>query len=303
MVITPLTVMAALLGYVLGNTNNSVYKRKMCLQFEMEDHTSTATVIGRQYRCSKVECMTSCARHRSCNTFHFRSTDCSCELLETSVMCMSYSVTSGTTLVRLSGCNKTPPWKVITPTQRKLQWMKPRAVGSQRSIVATSTNIRQVAPVLHEGSYVPGFALVSRGRFLTLTMNGKLVICEEAFQVLTYVRPDDFSWINFAPGDAVPASAVVGGYWRDGTPLYVINVQNDVTWKPGFYNAATESIYVLIEKILTLHLLIENYWMKITIKHKNSRTCSPYHEMMHVMIRIQFVIVSLICRLTRIQIY
>ena len=75
MIITPLTVMAALLGYVLGNTNNSVHKRKMCLQFEMEDHTSTATVIGRQYRCSKVECMTSCARHRSCNTFHFRSTD------------------------------------------------------------------------------------------------------------------------------------------------------------------------------------------------------------------------------------
>ena len=145
--------------------------------------------------------------------------------------------------------------------------------------------------------------LVSRGRFLTLTMNGKLVICEEAFQVLTYVRPDDFSWINFAPGDVVPASAVVGGYWRDGTPLYVINVQNDVTWKPGFYNAATESIYVLIEKILTLHLLIENYWMKITMRNKNSRTCSPYHEMMHVMIRIQFVIVSLICRLTRIQIY
>ena len=142
---------------------------------------------------------------------------------------------------KLSGCNKTPPWKVITPTQRKLQWMKPRDVGSQRFIGATSTNIRQVARVLHEGSYVPGFALVSRGRFLTLTMNGTVVICEEAFQVLTYVRPDDFSWINFAPGDAVPASAVVGGYWRDGTPLYVINVRNDVARKPGFYNAATES--------------------------------------------------------------
>ena len=303
MVITPLTVMAALLGYVLGNTNNPVYKRKMCLQFEMEDHTSTATVIGRKYCCSKVECMTSCARHRSCNTFHFRSTDCSCELLETSVMCMSNSITRGTTLVRLSGCNKTPPWKVITPTQRKFQWMKPRDVGSQRSIVATSTNIRQVARVLHEGSYVPGFVLVSLGRFLTLTMNGKVVICEEAFEVLTYVRPDDFSWTNFAPGDAVPASAVVGGYWRDGTPLYVINVRNDVTWKPGFYHAATESIYVLIEKILTLHLLIENHWMKITIRNKNSRTSSPYHEMMHVMIRIQFIIVSLICRLTRVQIY
>ena len=277
MIITPLTVMAALLGYVLGNTNNSVHKRRMCLQFEMEDHTSTATVIGRQYRCSKVECMTSCARHRSCNTFHFRSTDCTCELLETSEICMACNFTRGTTLVRLSGCNKTPPWKVITQTQRKLQWMRPRDVGSQLSILTTSSTTRQVARVLHERTYVPGFVLVADGRFLALTMNGEFVECEEALQVLTFARTDDYSWINFVPGDEIPASAVVGGHWRDGTSLYVINVRIRGAWKPGFYSTVTGRIYVKSNnnQIVASELLIENYWMKTTIRNQDPEDLFP----------------------------
>ena len=259
MIITPLTVVGALEGYVFRN--NSIYKRQTCLQFEMEDHTSTAIVIGRQCYCSKMECMTSCTRHRSCNTFHFRSIDCTCELLRTSEMCMSHNVTSGTIFVRLSRCKGIPPWNVITPTQRKLQWMGPHDAGSRQPVLATSTSThkRQVARVLHEGTYVPGFAYVLSGKFLAVLMNGEKVKCYEAFQVLTYIRPDDYSWINFTAGDEVPASAVVSGYWRDGTPLYVINVYNNVTWKPGFYNAATEMIYVRSKPILALGLLIENY--------------------------------------------
>ena len=265
--------MGAFEGYVFGN--NSIYKRRTCLKFEMEDHTSTATVIGCQYYCSKVECMTSCTCHRSCNTFHFRSNDCTCELLRTSEMCMSHNFTSGTILVRLNRCKGIPPWNAITPTQRKLQWMEPHDVGSWRYVFATSAFKRQVARVLHEGTYVPGFAFVSSGKFLAVLMNGKQVTCFEAFQVLTYIRPDDYSWINFTAGDEVPASAVVGGYWRDGTPLYVINVHNDVIWKPGFYNAATEMIYVRSKQILALNLLVENYWMKISIRNQNPMHLVP----------------------------
>ena len=258
-IITSYTVMGVLEGHALGSTNNAIYKRQACLQFEMEDHTSATTVIGRLYCCSKLECMTSCARHRSCNTFHFRSIDCTCELLETSEMCMSHNVTNGTTMVRLSGCNKTPPWKAITPAQRKLQWMKPHDVGPQRSILTTSTASCQIARVLHEGTYVPGFVWVSNGKFIAKTMDGKVVNCYESFHVLTFVRQDDYSWINFVPGDEVPASAVVGGYWRDGTPLYVINVRNNIVWKPGFYSAVTGRIYVRNNRILASVLLIENY--------------------------------------------
>ena len=258
------TLATVLLGNVVGNTNNLVYKRRMCIQYEMNDHTSTTTVIGRQVYCSKVECMTSCARNISCNTFHFRSTNCTCELLDTSDMCMSPKVIEGTTLVRLSGCNETPPWKVVTPTQKKLQWMEPNNVGSQRFILSTPTGIRQIGRALYEGSYVPGFALATKHRFFATTIKvGNLDVmirCDEAFQVLTYAQPDDYLWINFTSGDEVPSSAVVGGYWRDEIPLYIVIGRYTLLWRPGFYSAATERVYARgeVTQPLTISLLLEN---------------------------------------------
>ena len=67
--------------------------------------------------------------------------------------------------------------------------------------------------------------------------------CGEAFQVLTYEKTGDYLWINFTPGDEVPASAVVRGYWRDWVPLYITNAKA-MLWKPGYYNIATKQIYV-----------------------------------------------------------
>ena len=252
--------LSALVRYVAGNIDTTVYKRRMCLQYEIEDYTSTATVIDRQYYCSKVECMTSCTHHISCNTFHFRAAYCVCELLDTSEKCMPHNVTISTTLVRLSECTGIPPWKVITPTERKLQWMEPRGVGSQGFLFADSKAKRQVARVLHEGTYLPGFVLVSRGEFYGSTLKARCIRCSEAFQVLTYVHPDDYLWIHFAPGDDIPASAVVGGYWRDGTALYVVIGQNKNVRQPGFYNAATEKVYVRSRAIqpLAMELLLDN---------------------------------------------
>ena len=260
MKIIQLILIGALLGYTVGQTNNSVFKRQKCLQFEMEDHTSTAPVIYRRYYNSKLECMTSCVRHRSCNTFQFRSTDGFCELLEVSEMCMSHKVTNGTTLVRLSGCNRSSPWKVVTSDQSKLLWMEPHNVGPQRFILTTPDTRRQIARVLFNGTYVPGHVHILSGKFFASTMADKLFRCDEAFHVLTYVHPDDYLWISFASGDEVPLSAVVGGYWRDETPHYII-IEKHVLWIPGYYNGATKQIYVkknTVRERTALHLLLEN---------------------------------------------
>ena len=158
--------MGAFLGHVVRYMSDSVDIRKRCVQYEMEDHSSTAAAIGRQYSVSKSQCMMSCVRNRSCNTFNFRSIDGLCDLLETSDMCMSHTVTNGTTLVRLSGCEATPipPWMVMVPTQRKLQWMEPSAVGSQRVILRTPAGTRKVARVLHEGVYLSGQHRIFKGK-------------------------------------------------------------------------------------------------------------------------------------------
>ena len=205
----------------------------------MEDHSSTAAVIGRQYSVSKSQCMMSCARNRSCNTFDFPSIDGLCDLLETSDMCMSHTVTNGTTLVRIYGCEATPipPWMVMVPTQRKLQRMEPSAVGSQRVILRTPDGTRKVARVLLEGVYLSGYILGSTRNFQG-KKNGSNIIWPKAIQFLTYAQPSDYLWINFTRGDEVPASAVVGGYSRDQTPLYVISAML-TSWKSGYYNIDT----------------------------------------------------------------
>ena len=62
--------------------------------------------------------------------------------------------------------------------------------------------------------------------FFALTMKGEIIKCREGFHVLTYAQPADYQWIKFSIGDDIPSSAVVGGYWRDGTPLYIICVKH-----------------------------------------------------------------------------
>ena len=266
--IVQLTVVTAFAAKVFAETNSPVYKRRMCLQFEMKDHSKPASVIGQRYYRSKAECITSCTRHRSCSAFNFRSLDGSCGLLETSPeMCMSHNVTKGSTLVKMTACNKMHPWKVIKPTPKKLRWMEPHDVGFRQMITVStksaSGNSRHVAHALHEGVYLPGFVNARQGRFHGLTMENDIIECNEAFRVLTYAHPNDYMWINFTIGDGVPPSAVVGGYWRDGKPLYVISAPSPTgIWKSGFYDAVATHIYVksLVDKYKLLALLVENDW-------------------------------------------
>ena len=93
-----LVVMCALLWYAFGQSSGYVYKRKMCLQYEMKDHSSVSTVMSRRYLFAKMQCMASCMRHNSFNTFNFWSVDGTCELLETSEICLAWNVSQDTTL-------------------------------------------------------------------------------------------------------------------------------------------------------------------------------------------------------------
>ena len=144
--------------------------------------------------------------------------------------------------------------------------MEPRAVGSQRVILRTPDGTRKVAHVLHEATYLSGYILGSTSNF-QVKKNGSNIICLEAMQVLTYAQPSDYLLINFTHGDEVPASAVVGGYSRDQTPLYVISAML-TAWKSGYYNTDTKQIYMKDIKSgipAGLQLLLETIWIKKTL--------------------------------------
>ena len=148
-------------------------------------------------------------------------------------------------LIKLSECQKTAPWKVITPAWRKLQWMEPAAVGSRSIIAVRSGTKRKVARVLHEGMYLPGF--IKDGTFFASTMEDKMIKCSESFQFLTYQQLDDYMWMDFTVGNEVPLSAFVGGYWRDETPVYIVSAKTGSAWKSGFYSATTGRVYVYVK--------------------------------------------------------
>ena len=253
--------MFAVLGYAFGKSSDIIYKRKMCIQFEIKDHASTSAVMSRQYLFSKTQCMTSCTRHLSCNAFNFSTINGTCVLLEISEICLPSNVSKDITLVKLTECQKISPWEVITPAERKLQWMEPGAVGSRHIITVSGNEIlRQVARALYGGTYLPGF--VKYETFFASTMEDTVIRCSQSFQVLTYEQLDDYLWMNFTLGEEVPPSAVVGGYWRDETPLYVISVKVGPAWKPGFYTAVNKRIYFRDNsrnsKQRALILLLEN---------------------------------------------
>ena len=151
------TMMCSLLGYAFGKSSDIIYKTKVCSQFEIKDHASTSAIMSRQYHYSKTQCMTSCTRHLSCSAFNFWTINGTCEPLEIWEICLPSNVSKDITLVKLTECQKISPWEVITPAERKLQWMEPGAVGSRHIITVSGNEIlRQVARALHGGTYLPG---------------------------------------------------------------------------------------------------------------------------------------------------
>ena len=129
---------------------------------------------------------------------------------------------------------------MITPTQGKLKWLEPGEVGSRKVFQITDT--RQVARVLYQGTYLPGYFLNKKDEYQGSCMDGKWIICKAGVQVLTYDKEMDYSWVNFTIGEEVPSTAVVGGFWQDGSPLYIVQM-NLREWKSGFYSAITGRYY------------------------------------------------------------
>ena len=235
----------------------AMFKRKLCVQFQIENYTSDAPRIASIDKSTKWQCMGSCVRQPSCSAFHFRSADASCELL-TTLSCMKQNVTNGTTYVRLTACSGKQPWGMTTPTQGKLKWLQPGEISSRK--VFQITNSRQVARVLYEGTYLPGYFLNKKDEFQSSDFNGKTIKCTTGIEIMTYSNEIEWAWVAFTPGETVPSSAVVGGFWQDGSPLYIVNIKL-TEWKSGFYSAITGQYYTKFggsDEASDLLMLIEN---------------------------------------------
>ena len=218
-------------------------KNKMCLLYEFHDYASNdTTVIERFDGTTKPQCMLSCVRDNYCSAFNFHSNDGKCELLDTSEGCMSYDLRMGTIFVQLTQCDGTAPWRVVSPALEKLQWKDPRHIGDREFIRFDAE--RHVARIIYQGIYMTGYLMSKKDdELFVVDMNGDRIYCSLFVEVLTCVNSSDYSWLDYAPGEPIPSSAVGGGFGQDGIPVYVICIKL-ADWKLGYYSDRNKMLYV-----------------------------------------------------------
>ena len=224
-----------------------VIKTKTCVEFQLMNYSVNVPILGQRHGITREDCMTSCIRSNvSCGAFNFRSIDGACEYLPYQT-CMSMQETvetDGTNVVQLGQCGGVPPGiGLLTPPEHRLRWLTLSETGS-RNVIELGSG-RSVARVIYKGMYLLGFTN-RHGAFKAFDMKRNFINCGNGVQYLTYSTASNYTWVSFTTSNPVPVTAVIGGYWLDGSPLYVVKVVlgGGGAMKSGYYNPTTQQAYV-----------------------------------------------------------
>ena len=55
--------------------------------------------------------------------------------------------------------------------------------------------------------------------------------------------------MQFTAGGLVPERAVVGGTWKDGTPLYIVTDFINLKWHVGYYNPKVQMSFIFYNRV------------------------------------------------------
>ena len=219
------------------------YKKRLCIQYEIDDYKSSKIPLKKLSAVTQSVCFMECVRHQKgsspCRAFHFSLADSICELLPKGINeCMADKTTPGITYVHLSDCEFVAPWRGIKHTSGALQWITKR--GQALALRSPGGGRRYVMRILNKGLWLLGYAY-RRGIAFANGFDGARIACRSNIQYINSSKPVKYRWVSFSRGDPVPPGAIVGGYWPNGTPLYIIYVDASALF-PGYYNA--ESLQV-----------------------------------------------------------
>ena len=247
---------------IMGLCHGVIMKNKMCLLYEFNNYVSNGTAVIASYDgTTKPQCMSSCVHSNSCAAFHFHSNDGKCDLLGTTGGCMSYIFRMSTIFVQLTKCEGTAPWRVMSQTLKTLQWRHPAVIGDREVVRADAE--RYIARILYQGIFLTGFMKDKTNQLFVVDMNGIRIHCSLFIEVLTCVNSTNYSWLEYELGESIPASAVIGGFGQDGTPLYVVSVHL-IDWKPGYYSDCTKQLFVKglkeVSTMKAVRMLVENWY-------------------------------------------
>ena len=225
-----------------------IKKARVCVQYEINDYKSSARRCDAFTSVSKTAWFVECLRHQhcSCGSFQFNSLDGLCEILENEE-CMVENKTPGVTFVGVFNCKTIPPWQSTEPANGKWRWVTdpPTRKGSVRLSSPGFVTPR----AFHKGLFLAGS--FTSGRLTTLRPSGGKLQCTSNIQFLIFENSFDYRWKNFYVGDPIPFTAIISGYCKDGTPLYIVKTTERPygTLRAQIYKAKSLRVYPIIPKI------------------------------------------------------
>ena len=238
------------------------YKTRLCLQYEISNYNSSAIRLKVLKRTSRVGCFIACVRHQhaqsSCRAFQFHRKQGLCELLpEVDLTCMAEDVAQGITFVGLSECRFSPTLQSAIPENGTWRWVTdPPTKNGTVSKKSPAGAVRYVTRVLHQGLYLPGFT--HRKRFHSAGLDRVPFTCKFNIQYLTFEDPSQYNWEPFQVGDPIPSMAIIGGYWSEYTPLYILKVtiapSNAIFF--AYYNEQTFELLPRMDEIIQMTVLV-----------------------------------------------
>ena len=224
-----------LLYTVLFSVANGVIKKsRLCIQYEIKDYKSSLARLKTLNGTSRGSCFMECVRqHFGCRAFQFHPKDGLCELLP-EVKCMEEGTTAGTNLAGLSECKFLPFWLLTLPPNGNWRW-----------VTDPPTLNKIIELVSRKGDAVEWIVHCTKDCICQDTSSIHASFQQDPMVPNSFANPKYstwyYNWQPFRVGDAVPVSAIIGGYRLEGTPLYILKVLTGRvdTVYTLYYNART----------------------------------------------------------------
>ena len=227
------------------STATALKKRRLCVDVEVENYRSNAPVLGIYSMLIKQMCFLRCMRDASCEAFHFRYQGGVCDLLPKPDSCLGQNITNGTLYVELNTCGLYPPRKAFLPPSDTWRWVSD-VTDLTDTVALVSSGTRYVSRVFERGVYLPGWWLGDQYGFRALRPYNEVTSCgsDDKPGELLIFHDGRYLWSPFTAGNPVPINAVMGGYWMDLSPLYIVKITVSGFMCAGYYSISLGQAFV-----------------------------------------------------------
>ena len=225
---------------------NTSVKRRMCVDAVVDNYHSDAPVLDTYYMVTQNQCFMQCMRLTECQAFQFRHHDGWCELLPIPEYCLPQNTTQGTTYIELNTCGQYPPRRAFLPPTDNWRWVSPTSDLSDALTMVHWGVVRYVSRVFDRGLYLPGWWKPDSYGFRAVRPYRDFVGCDgnDKPGELLSLTVGGYEWSPFTVGDAVPVDAVMGGYWMDLSPLFIVKKSFVGVTCSGYFSTAMEKAYI-----------------------------------------------------------